>query len=152
VNNPPEPATITTLPASGSCKSHADCTLGTNGKCVNGIGSAYRYFSCVYDQCGTDADCDPDKVCYCTSNSSARCLSVGNCRIDADCGGGPYSYCSPSTGWDCGGYHTIDSYHCHTPKDSCLDDSDCTGGTYCNFDDYSGAWKCVAPNRTCVIG
>jgi hypothetical protein len=53
---------------------------------------------------------------------------------------------------DCGGYHTIDSYHCHTPQDTCLDNSDCTGSDYCNFDTYDGRWKCQVPNMMCVIG
>jgi hypothetical protein len=154
VNAPPEPSGTTTM--AGTCKKHADCTLGKNGKCIHGIGGSYNYYSCVYDSCGTDADCDPGKVCFCSPNDAARCLSVGNCRTDADCGGGDYSYCSPSMGMDCGGYHTIDSYHCHTPQDTCIDNSDCTGSgsasDYCNFDAYDGRWKCQVPNMMCVIG
>jgi hypothetical protein len=119
---------------------------------VSGIGySAYRYY-CVYDTCATDADCDPGKVCHCSASASARCLSLGNCRTDADCGGGNYSYCSPSMGPDCSGYHYIDSYRCHTPTDACIDDSDCTGGDYCNFNDYAGRWTCTAKNMLCAIG
>jgi hypothetical protein len=55
-------------------------------------------------------------------------------------------------GPDCSGYHSIDSYRCHTPDDSCIDDSDCTGGDYCNFNDYAGRWTCTAKNMTCAIG
>jgi hypothetical protein len=148
VNAPPEPSNATY----GTCKKHADCTQGKNGRCIHGIGNGYNNYYCVYDSCGTDADCDAGKVCFCSPNDAARCLSVGNCRTDADCGGGSYSYCSPSTGMDCAGYHTIDSYHCHTPQDTCLDNSDCTGTDYCNFDPYDGRWKCQIPNMMCAIG
>jgi hypothetical protein len=109
VHSPPEPPNP--LPSTASkCARHADCTAGTNGKCVNGIGYSGSIYNCIYDQCATDADCDAGKVCHCNSTTAARCLSVGNCRTDADCGGGDYSYCSSSMGHDCGGYHTIDSY------------------------------------------
>lgn len=151
VNSPPEPTNIRD-PQDSQCSSHADCTAGVNGKCVNGIGMAYSFYSCVYDKCSTDADCDPGKICYCTPTSAAKCLSVGNCQVDADCGGGPYSYCSPSMSWDCGGYRPIDGYHCHTASDTCLDDADCTGTDYCNFDVYEARWKCTARDTTCVIG
>ncbi len=134
----------------GDCKKHADCTAGTNGRCVSGIGYMGNSFRCIYDQCATDDGCDPGKVCYCTANEAARCLSVGNCRIDADCGS--HGHCSPSNGWDCGGYHTIDSYYCHTPQDTCIDNSDCTGMDYCNYDPVDGRWECTSPNMNCAIG
>lgn len=145
---PPEPYN----PQYGSCKSHADCTQGTNGRCIGGIGYATNNLYCVYDQCATDNDCDAGKVCYCSASNAARCLSVGNCQIDSDCGGGSYSYCSPSNGWDCSGYHTIDSYYCHTPRDTCIDNSDCTGMDYCNYDAVDGRWECTSPNMNCAIG
>jgi hypothetical protein len=135
------------------CTRHADCTEGANGKCAaSGVGMGGGIYSCNYDQCATDADCDPGKICYCTVSSSARCLTVGNCQTDADCGGGSHSYCSPSMGWDCGGYRPIDGYHCHTAADTCLDDADCSGTDYCNFDVYDGSWKCTATNTSCIIG
>ena len=151
VNSPAEPGAIM-YPEQSQCTRHADCTEGTNGKCVNGIGMAGMIYSCVYDQCATDADCDAGMVCHCNGSTPARCLSFGNCQTDADCGGGGVGYCSPSMGWDCGGYHTIDSYHCHTPADSCMDDTDCTGRDYCNYDEYDGRWKCTPINQSCIIG
>lgn len=151
VNAPPEPTSIREAEIS-SCVKHADCTDGVNGKCINGIGMAAAYYHCVYDQCATDADCDPGKICYCTASAAARCLSVGNCRTDADCGSGPYSYCSPSMSWDCGGHRPIDGYHCHTPSDTCMDDSDCTGSDYCNFDAYENRFRCTPTDTSCVIG
>jgi hypothetical protein len=151
VHSPSEPDSA--YVSSGSqCTRHADCTVGQNGKCVSGIGYAANRYYCIYDTCATDANCDPGKVCYCSTSASARCLSLGNCRTDADCGGGSYSYCSPSMGPDCSGYHSIDSYRCHTPADTCIDDSDCTGGDYCSFSDYAGRWTCTAKNMSCAIG
>ncbi len=151
VNSPPEPSFISTA-MPGTCKLHSDCTAGANGKCVSGVGMMGATYNCVYDQCATDADCGSGMVCYCTATSAARCLAIGNCRIDADCGGGNYSYCSPSMSWVCGGYRPIDGYHCHTPADSCLDDTECTGTDYCNFDVYEARWKCTATNTSCIIG
>lgn len=151
VHSPSEPSNIV-YPESSRCTKHADCTDGVNGKCVGGIGMAGNMYSCVYDQCATDADCDAGKMCYCTAATPARCLSVGNCQTDGDCGGGPFSYCSPSMSWDCGGYRPIDGYHCHTPLDTCMDNSDCTGTDYCNFDVYEARWRCTATDRSCVIG
>ena len=151
VHSPSEPSASRNVSMS-TCAVHADCTAAVNGRCVAGMGMGWASYSCVYDLCATDEDCPVSKVCYCTSTSAARCLSVGNCRTDGDCGGGPFSYCSPSTGFDCGGYRPIDGYHCHTAKDSCLDDSDCAGGEFCNFDVYENRWKCTAGSVTCVIG
>ncbi len=154
VFSPPEPIGVAGAGAGyNQCTKHADCTDGVNGKCTTGGAgrTAYQY-SCYYDRCATDADCAASKICYCTASSAARCLSVGNCRTDADCGGGAYSYCSPSMSWDCAGYRPIDGHHCHTAADSCIDDKDCTGNDYCNFDVYEARWKCVATNTMCAIG
>lgn len=147
---PGEPPSTLTLDTAG-CTKHSDCTAGANGKCAS-LGGGRAYYSCNYDACATDADCDAGMVCSCSSDAPATCLRVGNCRTDADCGNGPYSYCSPSASWDCGGYRPIDGYHCHTALDTCFNDSDCTGSDYCNFDDYSARWKCTATNDTCVVG
>jgi hypothetical protein len=152
VYSPPEPLGVAGA-GSGTCTRHADCTAGVNGKCAAGdVGRTTFYYSCYYDSCATDADCDPGKICYCTGSSAARCLRTGNCQTDADCGGGAYSYCSPSRSWDCSGYHPVDGFHCHTASDSCMDDSDCTGTDYCNFNVYDGTWKCTAINNLCAIG
>jgi len=148
VHSPPEPNIM--YPEYSSCLKHADCTQGVNGKCIVGIGMESSTGYCAYDLCATDADCDPGKVCHCTPSSAARCLTIGNCQVDGDCGTG--RYCSPAAGWDCGGYHTVDSYYCHTAADTCLDDSDCADTSYCNFDVYDGRWKCTQPNYDCVIG
>lgn len=43
-------------------------------------------------------------------------------------------------------------YYCHTTKDTCLDDGDCTGKEYCDHHVIDGRWECKAPNMTCAIG
>lgn len=148
VHNPPEP---TGLAGSGStCLQHADCTKGLNGKCVTGAGYMYGRGYCAYDTCQTDSDCDPGRVCYCTASTAARCLYTGNCQSDADCGTG--NYCSPAVGEDCGGHHSVNGYHCHTSKDTCIDNADCSGNNYCNFNVYKNLWECSAPNMQCAVG
>ncbi len=148
VHDPPEPVITSEY---SECITHADCTDGVNGKCVTGIGMAWSTGFCDYDQCATDADCDPGMVCYCSASDSARCLWTGNCLTDADCGAG--NYCSPSMGTDCGGYHSIDGFHCHTAGDTCSDDADCTGDReYCDYDEYGNRWECVSPDDGCAIG
>jgi hypothetical protein len=117
-----------------------------------GISKAMRSHYCVYDNCATDADCDPGKVCFCSPNDSAQCFSAGNCRTDADCGGGATGFCSPSYGSDCSGYHWYSGYYCHTPKDTCIEDSDCTGKDFCSYDVVDGRWECTPPNMMCAIG
>lgn len=147
---PPEPVN----PQNGNCKKHADCTGGTNGRCITsniGSGSGWLYY-CTFDKCATDADCDPGKVCFCGAGNAPTCFSLGNCRTDADCGGGANSFCSPAYGSDCGGYHWYSGYYCHTPKDTCIDDGDCTGKDYCDYDVIDGRWECKSPNMMCAIG
>ena len=138
--------------ATNGCTRHSDCDEGMNGKCITGNGYMGRYYRCAYDNCTTDADCGSGTLCYCTTSSAAWCTYEGNCRVDADCGGGLYSYCSPAMGSDCGGSHSVSGYYCHTPQDSCIDDSDCKGTDYCNFDEYKASWQCTPINNMCAIG
>ena len=73
------------------------------------------------------------------SGSSNVCYPAG-CRVDADCG--PGGYCSPSPTLGCCGGPS--GFHCHTPQDSCLNDSDCAdGGLFCLF--VQTAWHCGTP-------
>jgi hypothetical protein len=77
------------------------------------------------------------------TNSVSNVCKQGNCRTDADCGAG--GYCSPSLG-ACGNYGGVIGYYCHTKRDACVDDADCTksGGTGdCRFDQVTGAWACA---------
>ena len=97
------------------------------------------------NQCGQDSDCADGGVCLCDvsqiplSGSSNVCYPAG-CRVDADCG--PGGYCSPSPTLGCCGGPS--GFHCHTPQDSCLNDSDCAdGGLFCLF--VQTAWHCGTP-------
>jgi hypothetical protein len=141
----------------GNCKKHADCVTRPNGECVNisdfGLGRRMPpYYSCIYTLCGTDADCTENELCDCRDGQPGTCVGRGNCRVDDDCGGGATSYCSRAYGYDCGGYHALGSYYCHTPKDTCITDADCTGKDYCDYEVITGRWECKSPNLSCVIG
>jgi hypothetical protein len=141
-------------PRYGDCKKHADCTARPNGACVNTGGAGYAassYYGCVYT-CTRDTDCAKDELCECSEGGPGVCLRMGNCRIDADCGGGAASYCSRAYTSDCGGYHALSTYFCHTPRDTCIDDRDCTGDNYCDYDLVNDRWECTAPDMTCAIG
>lgn len=130
--------------------------------------SECSYDTCSADSdCPANQPCE----CRASDADSAAntCVSGGNCRIDSDCG--PCGYCSPtqinvlcfcpstvlcpdgggacyegtSSGWEevpcsCGdacGH----GYFCHTPRDTCVDDSDCDDGT-CNYDTVNMQWSC----------
>lgn len=150
VHSPEEPSAQYLDTEYSQCMQHADCTEGKNGKCVGGVGMAASLLSCVYDNCVTDADCNEGEVCYCTPTTAARCLSLGNCQVDSDCGDS--GYCSPSMSWDCGGYRPVDGFHCHTSKDTCRDDRDCSGNDYCNYNEFNDRWECTPTDISCVIG
>jgi hypothetical protein len=67
--------------------------------------------------------------------------------VDTDCGAN--GFCSPSYG-SCGKFGgEYEGVYCHTAKDTCVNDSDCTGGGangdgpgLCAFDTESNAWAC----------
>jgi hypothetical protein len=129
------------LPDSGTftqCTNDAQCTQGTNGRCVRVLGSIYN-LSCTYDGCFSDTDCAGGDVCECRPSGNA-CLA-GNCRVDSDCGAG--GYCSPTLGF-CGNWGGISGYYCHTPADECTNDSDCTegGAGYCAWQPTVARWAC----------
>jgi hypothetical protein len=129
------------------CGGDADCAgKGPSGRCVNGGGPAGS--TCTFDTCTVDADCASGETCAChdspyTYRSGNRCVQ-GNCRVDADCGRG--GYCSPSPASDCGNGSLCLGYYCHTPKDLCLNDSDCAdrGLSACVFSVAAGRWECGA--------
>jgi hypothetical protein len=123
------------------CMQDSDCTKGANGRC-QGTGPIAG-LECSYDECTTDQDCPTASACECRPDSSSQianyCTKPGTCRVDSDCGAG--GFCSPSqAGQWCGTLH-----YCHTPQDTCLNDSDCASdGIFpgCNFDPASGHWAC----------
>ncbi|HVZ72344.1 MAG TPA: hypothetical protein VHJ20_08210 [Polyangia bacterium] len=124
-------------PETSVCALDSDCLAKPGGRCgmpvIDG-GSC----GCIYDDCTSDADCG-DEVCACSDLSYVgnRCVP-GTCHVDADCG--PDGFCGPieplcvRTG--------ITGYQCHTAKDACLVDSDCTGASECWATDTSG-WTCI---------
>lgn len=126
----------------GECISDKDCTAGANGRC----GNNREHWTCSYDECFEDSACSAGGPCACGGNfppaGPNRCMP-GNCRVDADCGSG--GYCSPTQG-DCGSYAGVIGYYCRTPKDTCLNDSDCyepdRGLGYCMYRPELGHWQC----------
>jgi len=116
------------------CSQNSECTSGPNGRCFMGRVGPY----CSYDECFADADCVAGAACMCSGPAGAgnRCGSPG-CQVDADC---PGSWCSPTLG-SCGNYGGILGYSCHTAKDECVNDTDCSGG-YCMYDPQVTHWIC----------
>jgi hypothetical protein len=155
------------------CTSDADCTAGTNGRCLmrTGGGPAGPLSSCSYDRCFDDSECSKGTICNCresnTSFDENACYPAGACRLDSDCG--PNGYCSPSlinavcACWGPAPQRHQQSgmcfvnglpapcetdvcghgYFCHTKSDICVDDSDCVGGT-CNYNMFEARWSCSA--------
>jgi hypothetical protein len=154
----------------GSCAMDSDCTQGSNGRCGD-LGSPIAYLTCSYDECFSDSECDAAVPCECRPSSSSnvanRCVTGGNCRVDSDCGSG--GYCSPSlVDTDCScpmsvgcddaggcwegstrvpcdcqsGDSCGHGYYCHTPCDTCVDDSDCGLTATCNYDVIRHLWGC----------
>ncbi|HKP57311.1 MAG TPA: hypothetical protein VJV78_11355 [Polyangiales bacterium] len=125
-------------PSTG-CTSDAECTQGTNGRCgPNNRGVR----SCNYDQCFADGECTKGGPCVCAPGGQGNNVCfMGNCQTDADCGAN--GYCSPSFG-SCGNYAGVVAYYCHSCKDECVDDADCSsqGGGYCAYEPTAGYWKC----------
>jgi len=132
-----------------ACLTDSDCTAGTNGRCFspNGPGApGCSPTACSYDDCSSDSDCPARVPCLCRSSAADSnanvCAAGGNCAVDADCG--PGGYCSP------GGFADFCStpiYFCHTPADTCVDDSDCAQSgsgplQACNYDVPSGHFAC----------
>jgi hypothetical protein len=65
----------------------------------------------------------------------------GNCRNDSDCV--PCGWCSPSfSPAECG---SVGGYYCHTPKDECVNDTDCSDSGFwpCTYDTSLGYWRCI---------
>ena len=127
------------------CKSDAECKSGKNGRCnTRGGGHSIEANTCEYDACFADADCANGGVCACAGTGN-YCLPA-TCRHDSDCGDG--GACSPVPG--CFG---VESFSCHTAKDECVDDDDCTkANSYrrCRYQGELGHWACVA--MQCPVG
>lgn len=126
-----------------NCTKDSDCTAGQNGRCVTGR----LEHQCSYDGCYVDGDCTGGGVCLCgrsaasSNGANHRTLKAG-CRVDSDCG--PNDVCSPSFDSGCGAYGGTFGYFCHTPEDTCANDSEFMSepGGYCAFDYRVGKWAC----------
>jgi hypothetical protein len=130
------------------CSSDSQCTAGVNGRCFP-FGGLVGRGGCSYDECFTDSQCGPQAICACrgssTDQSANYCVPVGDCVVDSDCG--PGGYCSPSRE-SCGST----PYYCHTPVDTCTNDTDCpavdAGGSPCAvvapcaYDLQERRWTC----------
>ncbi|CAN5503087.1 hypothetical protein BH09MYX1_BH09MYX1_32520 [soil metagenome] len=135
-------------PVPGTCKTDAECTQGTNGRCTS---VALAPATCSYDACTVDKDCGGAGVCQCRSSAEggANACRQGNCRTDGDCGVVGKGYCSPSaveidvycrSGIPSGSF----GYFCHTPEDECVSDTDCAGlMPACVFDVAKSRWACL---------
>jgi hypothetical protein len=147
------------------CSTDSQCADGSDGRCfpfeglVGGSG-------CSYDQCVTDSDCPSGAPCICRTSASDvsanSCAAPGNCVVDSDCG--PGGFCSPSGGacdYAPPSQSALagDAFYCHTPSDTCVNDSDCTpppgdAGVgcpmyqACAYDTVAGHWSCVS-DRCC---
>jgi hypothetical protein len=93
--------------------------------------------------CMRDSDCGSGHVCACAGTAYASLMNTcvtSNCVIDADCGSG--GWCSPSE-TEGGACAWLAGYFCHTPSDTCINDSECVGSpgpAHCIYD--TGAWHC----------
>lgn len=130
-----------TLYGEDACAQDEHCTRGENGRCEDFRGE----FRCTYDECFVDSSCNQGGPCACEGGfwSDSNVCLPGNCRTDADCGSA--GYCSPTMG-DCGNYSGVIGYYCHTPEDTCLDDTDCNSGAigpgYCMYRPELAHWAC----------
>ena len=150
-----------------TCGQDSDCTAGKSGRCVSDTHGCTT-IGCSYDGCSSDADCADNEACGCrmsaTDSTPTICVSA-ECRADADCGAS--GFCSPSLVGDPCVYPTQalctpgegtcspgpclcgdgrgHGYFCHTPNDTCLDDSDCetSSGSSCGFDRLEKRWTCT---------
>jgi len=128
-----------------ACQNDSQCSgTGVNGRCITRVGNVAGCV-CTSDTCSDDSACSTGQTCAChgspyTFGTGNTCVP-GGCRVDSDCG--TDGYCSPSFDTSsCGG---LAGYYCHTPKDQCVDDTDCSGSQlqgFCVFSSGDGFWKC----------
>lgn len=119
------------------CATDADCTEGTNGRCLESHIRGVPVAACSYDQCFVDADCPPRHACVCGRRgpdaSGAHGCSPNQCESDADCASG--HYCRRSE-W---------GKHCQSLHDECVVGQGCGPGEACMHDPAAGIQRCQVP-------
>jgi hypothetical protein len=87
--------------------------------------------------CRNDIDCGPGGSCSPSQNGVlCFCPSTALCGPDDQCMAGNTPV-SCACGDSCG-----HGYFCHTPDDTCVDDSDCRNQDTCNYDRLNKLWSC----------
>lgn len=91
-------------------------------------------------ECTKDADCESGEACVCSGpewHNYPRCLPA-ECRSSSDCPSGSCGLSSDACGLP-------GSTHCHTERDECRFNSDCSGvDEECRFLSSFGHWACAA--------
>lgn len=118
------------------CCQHTDCTESAGGSCVLGpifyCGGAQPEFAnvCIYDSCGSNADCSESEVCVPAGvfrEPASRCVA-STCETDADCTAGASPECNPF--FDPCNRRFI-GFHCTYESSECRSDIDCAANNYC---------------------
>ncbi len=137
---------------SGGCLTDADCSAGTNGRCVHRVGfEGIPFCNCEY-ACATEADCPTGSVCvppeFGSGTSYPRCVEAA-CRGGSDCASGE---CGLVDFFD--GCSQITELRCRNAEvDACRGDGDCVhlgAGASCDNERGGGAFTCV--RQSCIIG
>jgi hypothetical protein len=120
-------------PFNNECTSDQDCTAKRHGICTPGGGPDGVALACQYG-CMTDDECDPGSLCLCGTDIGY--CTAAECSTDAECGQG--SLCAAY--WvKC--HHQV-GFACQNPADTCLDDSNCSSGSFCERSE-DGLRRCV---------
>lgn len=111
-HGPPPPVT--------KCQTSADCTQFPGAVCaaLEIVGDPPDDPICVWDECGSDADCTDGGVCECGVGlgGTNKCFT-GDCRTDADCSNG--GLCIQGEHNCCGNWCEGAPYHCTSASDTC---------------------------------
>ena len=127
------------------CFGDPDCPAGQPCACRASAADSAANSCLTGGNCRTDGDCGPCGFCspslvgiFCGCTSEAFCKpDAGACYVGDSREPSGWRPVPCSCGDSCG-----HAYFCHTPRDTCVDDSDCTGNSTCNFDLPSQTWTC----------
>ncbi|MBT9554904.1 MAG: hypothetical protein IV100_02695 [Myxococcales bacterium] len=136
----------------GGCLTDAECSVGTNGRCVHRVGFEGNPFcNCEY-ACATEADCATGSVCVPpelgSGTSFPQCVEAA-CRGGSDCASGE---CGLVDFFD--GCSQLTELHCRNAEvDECRGDGDCVhlgASGSCVVKPGGNAFTCV--NQNCMPG